>query len=207
MDLPPSPPPVPTPKMVQKGPGGKFLLSLVLVAFIVLAVAVVAEVYYLSTHTDTRCRLMGCQQIETISANIDPVQSLSQARIDEIKRFLDRLTPEKQQTNFFNQAEFTLTAEGFVLSAGPDIFESKGGEKFVYQLILQAENLQELRYRFTQREMDIMEVKVATYDGRVFPASINDLREGDTLVIRIVYDFLDTRTKDGINLEIVREKF
>ena len=206
MDLPPGPPPNPAPD-VQKESGNKFVITLILVAFIILAVAVIAEVYYLSTHADTRCRLLGCQQTEIISSNIDTAQDLSQDRVEEIKRFLDRLTPEKQEANFFNQAEFTLTAEGFVLSAGPDIFESTLGEKFVYQLVLQKKNLQELRYRFTQREMDLMQVKVVTYDGKDFPATINDLKEGDTLVIRMVYDFLDTRTEDSINLEIVREKF
>jgi hypothetical protein len=204
MDAAPGPAPAAAP--APKG-SDKFFITLILVAFIILAVAVVAEVYYLATHAETRCRLLNCQQVEQISSNIDRVQSLSQARVDEIKRFLDRLTPEKQQANLFNQAQFTLTAEGFVLSAGPDIFESTQGDKFIYQLVLQAENLQELRYRFTQKEMEILKVKVVTYDGMSFPATINDLKEGDTLVIRMVYDFLDTRTGDSIDLEIVREKF
>lgn len=205
MDLAPNTTPVAPATPPTKKPAANFLITLILVAFIVLAVAVIAEVYYLSTHAETRCRLLGCKEVEIISANIDPAQNLNQARIEEIKRVLGRLSPEKQETNFFNQAEFTLTAEGVVLLAGPDIIESPEGEKFLYHLVLQAENSQELRYRFTQKEMDIMEVKIVTYDGRTSAATIKDLGVGDALVIRIVYDFLDSRTGDSINLEIVRE--
>lgn len=207
MNTVPNPDPLPQSATAPKNLKGNFLIVLILVAFIVLAVAVIAEVYYLSTHAETRCKLLGCKEVEIIAANIDAPKSLNPERIDEIRSILDRLSPEKKEANFFNQAQFTLTGEGIVRTAGPDIFVSPEGKTYAYQITVVAENQDWFRYRFTQEELALMEVSVVTYDGKSFPATVNDIKEGDDLILRIVNDFLDTRTGDSINLEILREKF
>ena len=203
MDLEPA---VQTPQPQGKPRGSKVLILVLLSLFVLLITAVAAEAVYLYKNPFQKCSLLGCQEYQPLGVEDLAPKPLNEERVAAIRKFLDRMTPDKQSGAFYRELKYTTVAQGLAAIAIPEIVEIDR-VKYVYHLGLQDEKGAILRYRFTQQELDIMEVKIVTWGGESKDATIKDLQESDYVVIKTSSNLLDTYAGDTINLEIKREHF
>jgi len=201
-----SPVAINTPQPPKKPGGVKIVLIILSFVVVLLVTAITAEAIYLSKNPAQKCSLLGCQEFQALGMGDTAPKPLNADRITALRKFLDKLTPDKQDGAFYRELKYTLITQGLAAIAIPEIVEIDG-VKYVYHLGLQDEKGAILRYRFTQAELDIMDVKIVTWGGETKDATIKDLQEGDYVVIKTTGNLLDTYAGDTINLEIKRERF
>jgi hypothetical protein len=199
-----SPIPAQAPPETKKGRGKTGLLVAFLIVILVLAAAIVSEMLYLIRSPEEKCKLLGCQTVEVITSSLPTPQPLNPVKLEWMKLFLDRLGPDRNDAPLFSEAEFTLISQGVVVNNIPEVIE-ENGVKYVYFLVILDQNQNPLYFRFTQNELDSMDASIVGFDGKVYEATVNDLTIGDSIVLKIVNDLLDSTQGDKIILEISRE--
>src|SRR3990167_2972289 len=197
-------PPAPTPPETRQVRGKTWLLVAFLLVILILAAAIVSEMLYLLKRPEEKCKLFGCQVAEVITSTLPAPQTLSPLKVEWMKKFLDRLGSDRKDVQVFSEAKFTSVSQGVVVENIPEVIE-EGGVRYIYFLVIQDQSQNTLSFRFTQDELDKMDTSIVGFNGESYKATVNDLTVGDSIVLKIINDFLYYAPGDKIILEISRE--